>query len=311
MKAIIFLLLIQTFCLAAGFSENLHWQDIGKPIPARADLDVRWDASMENFPSKVWIYRLLPNQFSPEVISNVAVLCSFMEKDKTGQSTNGITYQNSDGSRKLSFFFPSGDIHFEVPEPLDDPTNAFVGVPPQSQLPELAKNIFQKLRINFSDITGYFGTHKMEFDEAGTMYSIDHLAITNISRRTVYFRRTVDGMPIFGHVYGFDFGERGKITRLSIGWPKLERYMSYSTVSRKTIISFVHQGKAICGPVPDDVGELNWSTVKSVTIKKVLPSYFMEKTDRIVPFLDFDASIDTGQGSVVVGMACPIYDPTK
>jgi hypothetical protein len=37
---------------------------------------VRWEDS-SRFPRKVWTYQLLPNNFSPEIISNVMTLCSF------------------------------------------------------------------------------------------------------------------------------------------------------------------------------------------------------------------------------------------
>src|ERR1017187_1201620 len=117
-------LIVQTFCCATGFSENPRWKTVDvTSIPTRADLDVRWEASTKMIPSNIRIYRILPNKFSPEVISNVMTLCSFTEKDETGRNTNGTTFQNSAGSQKLSISFPSGSIHYEIPERRYGPTN--------------------------------------------------------------------------------------------------------------------------------------------------------------------------------------------
>jgi len=74
-------LIIQILYWSAGLSENPRWKVFGKPIPARADLDVRWEA-LQGFPSRVWVYRLAPNRFSPGTISNLMVLCAF--RIKTG-----------------------------------------------------------------------------------------------------------------------------------------------------------------------------------------------------------------------------------
>jgi hypothetical protein len=311
MKEILVFLLLQIIGVASGFSENPRWGVNGIPVPASTNLDVRWDSLGKRLPARVWIYQLLPNRFSPEVISNVTRLCSFTERDKTVQNQDGMTFQSADGFRKLTISFPSGSIHYQIPEPTFGPANLAVGVPPMSQLPELATNVLRKLHINFSDVTGYFGSRKFELDETGMMYFLDHSAITNIAHRTVYFRRSVDGLPVFGDRCSFDFGEHGRLAGLSIAWPNLKRSKSFPTVSRTTVLELVRQGRAIHGPVPSNVSDIDWPNVKSILIKNATPCYSRRNSDRLFPFLKFDGSVDTGHGIVVLGMACSIIDETK
>jgi hypothetical protein len=306
-------LIVQTFCWATGFSENPRWKIVDvTPIPTRADLDVRWEASTKTIPSKIRIYRLLPNIFSPEVISNVITLCSFTEKEETGRNTNGTTFQNSAGSQKLSISFPSGSIHYEIPERRYGPTNLATGVPEMSRLPELATNFVKQVGIPISAVTGYFQTDKFNFWEPLTLYYVGNTTITNIAFRAVNFRRSVDGIPIVGGDGGrIYFGEYGKISKISITWHSLERHESYSTVSRKTMMNSLRQGKARQEPVSDNVGFIDWATVKSVTIKKALPCYFAGNSDWLYPFVVLFTTVDTGHGNVDVEIDCPIIDEAR
>jgi hypothetical protein len=309
----LFFLMVQTLCLTTGFSENPRWKMIDQtPIPARADLDVRWDASTKAIPSKVWVYHLLPNDFSPIVISNVMTLCSFSTNEYTTQNTSGIAFQNPDGSRKLSISFSSGNIEYETPDPLFGPTNLAKEVPPMSRLPELTTDLLKQINIPLSAVTGFFETDKFNLWEPLTMYFVSNTIITNITFRGVNFRRSVDGIPVVacdgGHIY---FAEHSHISKLSITWHNLKQYKSFSSLKTKAIVRLLRQGKAIQEPVPMNVGYIDWPNVKSVTIKKAEPLYFAGDTDWLYPFLWLDTDVDTGHGIVDVGIDCPIIDETK
>ncbi len=310
MNKVILFSLIQVFCFTAGFAQNPPWAKTGERIPARADLDVRW-AATNRFPQRVWTYQLLPNDFSPQVISNVMTLCSFTEKDKVEENTNGITFQNPDGSRKLSISFPAGRIHYKTTEPDYSPTNLAVGVPSLSQLPELATNVLRRLHIRFSNITGYFDTNKIEYmDPVLTIYYIGNTDITNIAYRAVLFRRKVDDIPIAREFYGFNVGEHGKICLLSITWPNLKRIKLYRTVSQNEVVDFLRKGNAVHGPFSDNAPYVDWPSIKSVTITRAMPSYLIGNS-QLYPFLALDAIIDTGHGDTEVAIDCPIIDESK
>ncbi|HEY5296349.1 MAG TPA: hypothetical protein VIK59_00320 [Verrucomicrobiae bacterium] len=306
----VFVILIQTLCLTAGFSQSPPWKANGEAISARPDLIVHWQDSTK-FPRKVWSYQLLPNNFSAETISNVMALCSFNEKAIAVHHADGIDFQSPDDARKLSISFSSGNIHYETPEPRYSPTNLAANVPTVNELPPIATNVLRKLHIGFSDITGWASTNGIDYSEPVlTMYYVGDLTITNIAYRSVLFRRVVDGMPIVGEFYGFNVGEHGRITRLSIAWPNLQRSKSHSVISQKEVINLLRKGDAIRGPAPQDVGDIDWSSIKSLTIKKAVPSYQMDG-DRLYPFLRLDVLVDTGSVTVEIGMDCPLIDEAE
>jgi hypothetical protein len=309
MKKLFLFFLIQFVCATAAFAESPPWKGNGEAISARADLDVRWDAT-DKLPSKVWSYQLLPNKFFPDVISNLMVLCSFTDEDQVEKGANGIAFQSPDHSRTLSVAFSSGEIEYEVPEINYSPTNLAIGVPSTNQLQELAKVFLGKLHIDFSDIVGWLGTNKVDFSEPLTIFYVSDTSVTNVPYRTVYFRRSVDKMPIAGHFYRFNVGEHGKISKISIAWPKLKRIKAYRTISQKDVVNFLRKGNAIRGPAPTDVGDFDWQDVKSVTITKAFPSYMINE-GQLYPFLRMDVTINVGGRDVRMAMDCPIIDETK
>ena len=308
MKKKILLSLIQIICATAGFAQSPPWNTgngVDTVIPARPDLDVRWEAT-NKFPDTVWMYQLLPNFDSPEIISNLMTMCPFEAKDKIKRDTNEIVFESSDHFRTLFISFSSGEIDYQAQEARYSPTNLAIDVPTTNQLPELAKNVLNKLHINFSDVTGRIGTNKMGFSEPMTIFYAGEESITNIPYRTVYFRRLVDRMPVT-HFYHLNFGEHGKISKIDITWPNLERVKSYRAITPKDVTNFLRAGNAVRGPVPTDVGDIDWPSIKSLTIKMAVPSYQMDG-NRLYPYLYLDALVDTGNGTVEIGMNCPIFE---
>ncbi|MGH7953451.1 MAG: hypothetical protein ACREFE_16270, partial [Limisphaerales bacterium] len=275
--------MLQIVCATAGLAQSSPWRANNEVIPARPDLDVLWKNSAK-FPRKVWVYQLLPNHFSPEIISNLMALCSFTGKDKIDDETNGLMFQSTDHSRTLSISYSSGAIEYETAEIRYSPTNLAVGVPSTNELPEVAKSVLSKLHIKFSDITGWLGTNKIDFSEPVTTFYVGDAVITNVPYRTVYFRRSVDGMPIAYDFYRLNFGEHGRISKISIAWPNLKRVKSYRTVSPKDVVNFIRDGNATRGPVPTSIGDIDWPSIKSLTITDAIPSYLVNG-NRLYPFL--------------------------
>lgn len=312
MRILIIWILFQTLCWISGFGANPRWSGFGTPIPAHTNLEVRWDIPEKTFPPEVWIYRLLPNDFSPSVISNMMSVCSITDRDKIKQTAEGLGFRKPNGTDELYFYFPSGAIQYETAERSYSPTNLAVAVPTMSELPELTSNLLKQINIPLSAVTGYFQTDKFNLWEPLTLYYVGHTTITNIEFRAVNFRRTVDGIPIVagdgGRIY---FGEHAQLNKFSITWHNMERIKSFLTVSRKNVADFLKDGKAIQGLLPDNVPDIDWSTVKNVSVKKAWPSYYSGKTDLLYPYLALWATVDTGQGDVDVEIDCPIFDETK
>ena len=309
MKKNLFIFMV-VLCHTAGFAKNPPWMAGNEKIPAYTNLDIRWPDAPK-FPREVWVYNLLPNTFSPEIISNAMALCSFTEKDKVAEDKNEVVFQNGNGARSLSISFASGEIQYETPEHRYGPTNLAIDVPDLKRLPLIATNLYYKLGINFSDLTGRFDTNRIQYlAPAMTLFYVGDDTITNIPYRTIMFERFVDGMPIAHRNNRFNVGEHGAVSKIAITWPKLERVKSYRTVSPKDVIKFLRAGNAVRGPVPTNIEGIDWPSIKSLTIKKAVPSYQVDGS-RLFPFLYLDAVVDLGGGTVEIGMGCPLIDETK
>jgi hypothetical protein len=284
----------------------------GTPIPPKADLSLRWEAPTNGWPRSVWVYRLLPNNFSPEVISNAMALCLLTAKEITKRDMSGIGCRSADGSRKLSIAFSSGRIDYEAPERRYGPTNLAVGVPTMAELPELATNVIQKLGIDLSDLKGYYDASKFYFGGPETWYYVDKAIVTNFAYRTVSFRRSVEGIPISGGDGGtIDFGEHSKIRRIAISWRKLEPIKSFQTYSPEMVMRQFRGGKAIQGLVPGNFSGINWRTVKSVIITHAMPGYCSGNSDVLYPFLALTALVETDEGKVEIEIDTPLIDETQ
>lgn len=305
----------------AGFSENPRWKEFGTPIPARADLDVRWETSNKfvdsnvptnKWPTEIWVYRTAPRKFSSKVISNLMHMCAFTEKDKVQQDTNGVTFKN--GSRTLSISFSSASINYTEPEPsyVLKPS-FFQDVPTTEKMPKLTKDFLKKIGITLSEIQKETnGAPLFYFSDRGYEYMFNQIWTTNTWARVVVFRRAVDGAEVIGNA-GYCkllFGEHGKISQIDLSWPELERYKSASTFTPQMVMQLLHQGKAHQGLVSDNFGDINWQTVKSVAIKEAWPCYF-EGNSELYPFLDLWTTVETPQGKVDVEIDCPIIDESK
>lgn len=322
MRKIAYIFLFQIICFAA-FSQNPRWNGVGTQIPARADLDVRWETPQffvgSNVPTnqwrpKMWIYQLVPRQFSPRAISNLMRMCSFAEHDKVQQDTNGIVFKSPDGLRTLSISFSSGSINYDVPEPHYSPTNLAEGIPKMKDMPELTKNFLREVGINLSEIRkGTNGAPRFSFWEPFTEYFVKPTFITNVEFRAVVFRRSVDGAEVVGNAGHCElhFGEHGKISKIDLSWPDLKRYKSAPTLETQAIIQSLRQGKARQGPIPDNASGIDWRTVKSVTIKQAWPCYYAGNTDFLYPYLTLWTIVETPYENVEVGIDCPIIDEHK
>jgi hypothetical protein len=312
MKKLIFILVVQSFWWTTGFSENPRWKVFGTPITTRTDLDVRWDAPTRKFPRTVWVYRLLPNHFSPGIISNLMDLCSFTEKDKTEQSTNGVTFQSADGSRKLSVAFGSGRIDYQRSGDDDLPAGVIEGVPSETEALTMAERLLPKCGIRLSDLAKTIGASTPNLSVCAAEITFFPNQETIIKWRQVGFRRAVNGMLVSGGDGGsIDFREHGNICRISISWRDLERIKSCPTFTRKSVMRSIREGKAFQGLIRADFGDIHWPSVKSVTIKEARPCYCSGNSDLLYPFLFLSATVDTSHGKVDVEIDCPIIDETK
>ena len=152
MKRILIAILLTSFW-AAGFSENLPLNEMGKSFSS-PNLAVQWKVPTNVFPSKVSIYRLLPTKFPPDVTSNLMDIARLTANDRT-KNDSGENFTSSDKMRKLRIDSVSGTIDYTDDSVVHGgTTNVSVGVPDESELFGLTTNILPRLGLKFSDIKG-------------------------------------------------------------------------------------------------------------------------------------------------------------
>jgi hypothetical protein len=310
------ILIFQLGACAACCAEALRFKQFGTPIPARPDLEVRWNAPSDALPSQIWVYHLLPRKLSPEMISYIMALCSFTERDKTESSKNEMVFKTPDNSRHL-WISSSGDVDYDSLIHYSH-TNLIKKVPDEKQALKRVKQLLPKLGISLSDIDKKDNSDepRLNSSDSKMTYFVKPEPITNTLFRAVGFRRAIDGISFIGMGTGGDghvrFGDHGKITKIDLSWRNMERVKSYPTLFPAEMIYALRQGKAVQGYLLMNSRGINWRTAKSVTINHVWPRYYagtsMHPSDMLEPFAVLDADVDTGHGNVRVEIDCPIID---
>ena len=227
MRQIVFLFLPLAFCVA-GFSENLRFTEpFETHIPARADLDVRWNAPTNKIPSGIWVYHLLPRKLSPQIISNLMTACSFTDRDETNDG-DVLVFKSPDGRRQLRLSWPWGIIEYRTTFPRSW-TNLVKGIPSEKQALKLTRKFLPKIGINLYDIDKEENSSEPEFHifDTGITYFVNRKAIKNTESRGVRFRRAVDGISFISIGTGGDgeihFGDHGKISSILLTWRDMEQ----------------------------------------------------------------------------------------
>lgn len=318
MKRAILFILFSTVC-AACFAENVRFKLFGTPIPARADLDVRWNVPSNAFPPKIWVYHLFPRKLSPQILSNLMTICSFTDRDRTGKG-DPLEIKSLDGTRRLWISYHLGAIYYEAKVSFN-PTNMVKGLPSEKKAINLTKKILPKLGVVLSDIDKKDNSSEPDFHVGDSEWItfVKPITITNTEWRGVGFRRVVDGVSFLGAGTGGDgsisFADHDKIIKIDLSWRNMERDKSYQTVPPEMMIQSLREGKAVQGMLPMNSSGINWQSVKSVTVNQARPCYYagnrLHPSNWLEPFAVLDTLVDTGRENIRVEIDCPIIDETK
>lgn len=289
---------------AAGFCESLPLSRMGSPFRC-PNLEVHWNIASNVIPAEVWIFRQVPAKFSSAAISNLMASCAFTGKDKVQDDTNELVFKRADNSRQLSISFTEGRIDYQA-DTHYGPTNLTKGVPPMSQMPELTTNFLKSIGFDFSEIEkDENGKAGFNFSEPLTLYYSNQTTITNIEWRAVRFRRTLDGAALVGSNCEIDFGEHGKVSKISFPWLGVERYKKCKVADLEKIASWIRGGRAVQGRTQWDAKSINWSSVKRMTVEKIKLCY-QPTTNFVYPLLALWTTIETASDKIDIEIDCPL-----
>lgn len=303
-----------------GFSQSLLLQTLGDPFKCSSSV-IHWDVPSNSIPATVWIYHLQPNAFPQDAVSNLVASCGFTAKNLEVSNKDIIVYLSPGKfpDRQLGISSSHGTIYYEAVTHYG-PTNLAIDVPEIGEMQSLTTNFLAKFNIDCSQIDkSKDGAPNFHFWQPFKEYFFKDKIVTNIEFRAVVFRRSVDGARILGAGTAGNgeifFGEHGKPIKIDIAWPNMERYKSYPTVVPNVIMKWIGEGRAVHGGISMNLPDIDWSTIKSLTIKKAEISYNagdrFSPSEWLMPLVSLWTTVDTGHGNVDVEIDCPIIDENK
>jgi hypothetical protein len=305
---------------ATGFSQSLSFHSLGDSFKCSASV-IHWNVPSNSIPSTVWVYHLEPRNFPPVASSNLIASCGFTAKDVEVSNKDIVVYLSSGKlpDRQLGISSSHGTIYYESVTHYG-PTNLAKDVPEMSQMLNLTTNFLAEFNIDCSQMNQSTGeAPHFQFWQPLREYFLKDKIVTNIEYRAVTFRRWIDGGLVLGGGTAGNgqicFGEHGKPIKIDIAWPNLKRYKSYPTVTPDTVVEWIAEGKAVHGGILMNLADIDWSTIKSLTIHEAKICYNagsrFEPSDWLMPLVSLRATVDTGQGNVDLQINCPVIDESK
>lgn len=310
-----------------GFAQNLPSMELGHSFQLNTNINISWNAPANDLPAHLWTYRVLPSEFSPTAISNLVVLGSFTKKDRDRttialnpifNSPDAVVFSNSNHTHELEIHPNLGWIYYLDSKAVGRHNGN--GVPKnEKKTLKLAMDYLKKLGIDRSDLATKPHSSDLQVSYILgklTDYKTNHTQTTFVDTRGVMIARAIDGVSFWGKGtrdgFTMEFGNDAKISELDILWRKLQRNTLYPVVKPETILKWIRDGKTKWDYLTED---LDWSSVKKMTINKVTPYYFGEyhdiPQDSVYPFATLETTVDIGQTNRTIYLFCPIIDETK
>jgi hypothetical protein len=311
----LFLYFLQVFvfvAVASGATVN------GVPA-ASAQFGVLWATSTNDWQEKLWIYKVIPQDFSEAVISNLLKVSGFTMQDRTNQigeppfqDKSVLYFRNATQSKYLEInptlgWIDYGDGGAEASSQL----RKVEGVPNEEQTTRLGLMYLRLCGIESSQIVRKPGTSEFDLHwEKGTLSYNDKKTqkeITVTNNYGVLFDRCIDGVRVQGFGRGggvrVRFGNNARIIDLQVCWRNLKPYELRDVPSPQEIIEQVRAGNIPLHPL----GSYNiypTAHVKKLIVKKCTffyeGKYQSEPMDFVRPYISFEGTIESGQGETGV-----------
>ena len=270
-----------------------------------------WEAPLTNVPVRLWVYKVVPQSFSPAVLSNLMAYGSFTSKNLTKSSLqvsakDSIHFQVTQGNvtRYLNVVPSIGWIEY-----YDGAAQAAFGheegVPSEGEAIKLAREFLFQLGIDRALVV-----EKPTAMSVGRQGDADTSKGTNaVYSRGVFLSRRVDGVNIFGNgIRGglfIEFGNRGRVMNFTLVWRNVIPFRPCRVAMPTELINWIKQGKSTYTEPHEDV-----RTAKRVAIKKLNVFYEgadeTERQEFMRPFAELELETDLPGKAAHFVLHCPI-----
>ena len=278
--------------------------------------EIIWSAPTNNWPASVWAYKVVPEEYSEAVISNLLVLGSFTSKDRVKSpdyyaSDKSAMYFGNEGWKYLAICPALGFIDYHNENAQARMTNSFkgvprpvVGVPNATEAIELALRYLRMAGVDISQLATKPGTCDLDLHrETGTATYVEQttkewITVTNIAG--VHFTRRVDGLDVRGSgLCGgarITFGNNSNVVDLQVCWRNLKQHQLVHIPSPEQIIKGIRTGQVALPPRAGPPTE-----IKKITVTQAAPvydgKYQGEPMNFVFPLIRLDAVIESSQST--------------
>jgi len=286
--------------------------------------EIVWTASINDWPKKLWTYKVTPQKFSESVISNLMALGSFTTKDRTNISDyfdskdEVIFFGNPDGTMKHLAICPAmGFIEYhdgkaKSPSQLQP----IVGVPNQDEATQLGLKYLRLVEIDVSQLATKAGSGDLnlhwERQTIGYSDQTTKAEVTLTNGYGVFFLRRIDGIDVVGiglngGAYMF-FGNKGKPADLQICWRNLKPYQLNNCPSPQQIDELIKNGQITFHSFGSMA--IYSARIQKLTVTKATPLYsgkhYDEPMDFVSPFARFEAVAEDGTNKTSLWFESPM-----
>jgi hypothetical protein len=284
----------------------------GLPFQTATNVEIVWTASVTNVPKDLWIYKVVPADFSMAVVSNLLTLCHLESKNLAKRDYMPapdkdlvhfeIKNQNKRRLHSLDIAPNLGWISY------DDNSSDYRKIQPapsEDQVVDLAFDILFLAGIDRSQVL-----RKPKNFRVTTMQTGDAPEI--ISERSVFLVRKIDGINERGFCFTADYGSENnepKLKSFDLNWRNLSPYEARQVATTNQIADFIRNGMARVPIMDFDTESLKHA--KKLIVTTFFPLYYNQYGFKPVeyefPYAAMDVVADMGNGHTVsFPVNCPM-----
>ena len=292
----------------------------GEPFHPNARLV--W-AATNKIPTSIMVYKVVPGQFSNEVLSNLLRITLFKPVNmnlSTDRRTLSWRYHEPDGGlvRSLDVAPGLGWIHYINTEvKRDDSNHPVTGVPGYEEVDKLAAQYLHLLGGDSNQLC-WQPKWRTELDSSSydkRPWKGGRVVQQQVLLRGVMLCREIDGIRFCGSGGGrggifIAFGNHAKLSDLQLNWRNLQAFQRCQTLTEDKIMKLIKAGKAVV-PDPESTDLTELPNAKKLTIASLTPYYWGEiggvQQDFVYPFAELQITADlTGTNTLTFVLDCPI-----
>ena len=287
------IILFHFLCTSAWTSEP-PLNRLGQPF-ANANCEIIW-AVTNTLPEALWLYRVQPTTFAPNVISNLIALGEFTEKDRVADlgwplnDPSRMCFSND--KRSLGIYPHLGFIEYRYPKANDYQTEE--GVPTEEESLRLGIKWAGLLDLDRSQVSQIGVNTPLHLKFRHDPYRV----ITNVNSRSVGFGRRLDGIAFYNKAEGckIEFAHHAVVRDINLSWRNLRRDRLRAVAKPEELIQWMREGKAFWQWWSPEAQAYNSSVFKRVTVKRVTPYYYEEDREKpqevVYPFAYLETAVD-------------------